>query len=340
VKKPEKMKYHLFIMTIFIVIACNSRTKEEITETSPTPNSLVDTPYTKMQISSFSEVVKNLQNDPDVTIADTCNSFPGRPFVICYMQRHLMDNNIEALNESDKIIVNEIQVEIRNSLKHFIKLPIYFEGFLIKDGRIDSKEKFNRLIDESLYSPLTYYLLENFKTINIYGVEDFKKVAQTNAIFSLRYTYRITRDQYFQITDRNQQIEALRIFRDKFDNFFQIDNRTNNPLFKDRLIYNAYDDEMNAMKTELNAIKKTYPDNPDGWFAMFLRTGKYIDERFLKVTRFDRNIPIVKVLPDTVSSVLVLGINHFKSGNSTVKGSFIEDILIQRKLNYIILKPQ
>ncbi len=338
-EKTKKMKYHLLITTILIVIACNSRTKEEITETSIKSNS-VDTPYTKSQMSSFGKVIKNLQNDPDVIIADTCNSFPGRPFVICYMQRHLMDDNIEALNESEKTIVKEIQIEILNSLKHFIKLPIYSEGFLIKDGRIDSKEKFSRLIDESMYSSLTYYLLENLKTINIYGVEDFKKVAQTNAIFSLRYTYRLTRDQYVQITDRNQQIAALRIFRDKFDNFFQIDNRTNNPLFKDRLIYNAYDDEMNAMKTELNAIKKTYPDNPDGWFAMFLKTGKYIDERFLKVTRFDRNIPIVKVLPDTISSVLILGINHFKSGNSTIQGSFIEDILIQRKLNYIILKPK
>ncbi len=335
---------NIFAVTLFALLSCNNMQKEKTGANEPNPTDDYEL-YSESQLSTFSEVVKTLKNDSNVQIMDTCNQFDGKPFVICYMQFHLTDSNVKVLTEEVKQLTIRCQNEILVSIRPLTSLPIYSEGFLTQDGRIDTREEFDRLVDPSIYSPLTFFLLKNLKSISLYGTEDGLMTGRMNAIFSLRYTYQNTRKQYSELKTQEDQLYGLQIFATQFDSLFKIDNRQGQKIFENPAIYKAYDDEMSAMHTDLKKMKNNLPNSPDGHFALLLEMGKYLDEKWLKVTRFDRNIGVAKALPDDSNSVLILGASHFKSfGNpsslSSSFGSLVENLLVEQKLNYIILSPR
>jgi hypothetical protein len=335
---------NIFAVTLFALLSCSNAQKGKTGANEPNSTDAYEL-YSESQLSSFAEAVKTLKNDPSVQIVDTCNQFAGKPFVICYMQFHLTDNNVKVLSEDEKQLTLQSQSEILKSLRPLTSLPIYSEGFLTQDGRIDTREEFDRLVDSSIYSPLTFFLLNNLKSISLYGTEDGLMTGRMNSIFSLRYTYQNARKQYSELRTQEEQLNALNIFATQFDNLFKIDNRPGQKIFENPAIYKAYDDEMNSMHQDLIKMKNSLPNSPDGHFALLLEMGKYLDQKWLQVTRFDRNIGVATALPEDSNSVLILGANHFKSfGNpsslSSSFGSLVENLLVEQKLNYIILSPK
>ena len=89
-------------------------------------------------------------------------------------------------------------------------------------------------------------------------------------------------------------------------------------------------------------MRSKVTDNPEGWMQVFMELDKYIITREYDLYMRDRNYDIVTGLPTTVNIILVLGNGHFKAelSHKSNKGPFVEDLLRQKKLNYIILKPK
>lgn len=304
---------------------------------------------------SFTETLKKFKNDPNVFVADTCSRFTGAPYVICFMQIHTLDSFTSRLygEKSENLVPDStkiVQLELLKSIKKLKGFRIYYEGFNRKFGRITLASSLNQT-KMSNPSELDNYVAKNLKNLNVYGVESWEIQGKVNALMALRGMY-IQSVNFLRtpmsVSDRQK---FVRNFVMGFELVFNvkelgIENVEESKLI-DKDFISSYEKGINDIQKDVISMRNTIANNPQGWAQVFMSLDGYITEKEQNLYTHERNIDIVKNLPDTVNSILVLGIAHFSSQtvSSFKTGTYlnlyysIEYLLYERRLNYIVLCP-
>jgi hypothetical protein len=348
-------RFNLIAATLFAFISCNN-TQEKATEATNKPNSTENQKVDSSSLLSFQAILQMLKNDPNIKIFDTCNKFPGQPYVICYMQLHNLDPVFpeiytKSIDKTPDETTDDIQQEILNSIKKFRNYRIFYEGFMRENGRIVYVKGLNqgKMSNPSI---LDKYISDNLESLNIFGIEDWAIQGKINARLAFDDIFYRSVDYFYNTLKTEEERKKFihnfvmgfeQVFNPKELHLQELSLDPNN----DPAFLRAYEDEIYKIINDVISMRAKAGDSPGGWAKVFIDLTDYSKAQKSKIVLQERNIDIVKNLPSTANSVLILGAGHFLNLYKKEKGyiSFdknfaIGKLLYEKNLNYIILSPK
>jgi hypothetical protein len=304
----------------------------------------------KLSPLSFEEMLKKLAEDENVKVVDAYHPYPQRPYVVAYMQRHKVTEKRARLSDQSKeesIQVQSVIKEIASSFLQSIKpydLPIYVEGLNQEAGLIDLSSS---LGSQSFKSGKVFDSLR-VSGNRIYGIETATSRGINVALKSIEEDRSefLRKKNYDNLSSQEKApiaVEYIRSLPNRLNRAIEINNGSDSYVSRD---------EGNAVLAMFRdgITKDLLAENSEEHHVRaYLNFVRSLKANVTEIKINYRNKLVVQKIPDHESSVLILGAAHFdnfkKSATVDLDHSkdveliYIEDLLREKKLNYIILEP-
>ena len=342
------------ILLLLIVTLCFTSCEEE---TILTPNTQVAdealTTCGAMPEISFSDALAQLEGDSNIRVVLEEEDFPGRPYVICIMQRHEVTENSKiasgATPEHLDLISRaqeELSAAYTNTLSLF-DLPVYAESINQELGAYAYPGIYDYANQKILSSLLLSAVVENGSTI--YGIEtrESRGVGILNKMLSEHRSLYLKSMNYDDLPNEQRvpivvdyiiRLEAdLQDYRLEVSNSYFVSESANSV-------------EVQNILEALNMYGSPSTCTQDQNIDTYVKYVKYLSDQKQEVILNLRNLQAVSVLPRTENSILILGGAHFCEwkGEAVKKTKFttdillicIEDLLEDQELNYILVQAK